>query len=366
MVKGEIVIPRALQHHEYCSNNQTCNTSTMIDLRSDTVTKPTDDMWEAMRHAPLGDDVLSGDPSVQSLERYAAELLGKESAIFASSGTQTNLLAIMSHCGRGDEYIVGQMAHCYRWEGGGAAVLGSVQPQPLTNQSDGTLSLDEVEAAIKPDDIHYAMTRLLCLENTFSGQVLPLAYQARARELVEQHGLQLHLDGARMFNAVAKLGCTAKEMADPFDSVSICLSKGLGTPVGSVLVGSEELTTKARRIRKQLGGGMRQAGVLAAAGEYALRHNVERLADDHANAKRLAEGLADLEFFNVDVDRVETNMAFPAVTKGTTNDLAAYASQHGISILGGPNTTVRLVTHLDVSAADVETVIEVFGAYRPS
>ncbi len=338
----------------------------MIDLRSDTVTKPTDEMWEAMRNAPLGDDVLSGDPSVQSLERYAAELLGKESAIFASSGTQTNLLAIMSHCGRGDEYIVGQMAHCYRWEGGGAAVLGSVQPQPIANQPDGTLDLNEVEAAIKPDDIHYAMSRLLCLENTFSGQVLPLAYQAEARELVDRHGLQLHLDGARMFNAVKKLGCTAEEMAEPFDSISICLSKGLGIPVGSVLVGSEELTTKARRIRKQLGGGMRQAGVLAAAGEYALRNNVDRLADDHANARRLAEGLAGLEGFEVDLTKVETNMLFPTLAHGTANDLASYASQHDISILGGPGTSVRLVTHLDVSAADVETVIEVFAAYPRS
>ncbi|MEZ5340428.1 MAG: low-specificity L-threonine aldolase [Acidimicrobiales bacterium] len=269
----------------------------MIDLRSDTVTKPTDAMWNAMRNAPLGDDVLDGDPSVRSLEAFAAELLGKEAAIFASSGTQTNLLAIMSHCGRGDEYIVGQMAHTYRWEGGGAAVLGSVQPQPISNQPDGTMDLAAIEAAIKPDDIHFAMSRLICLENTTNGQVIPLDYQQKVRDIAARHGLSLHLDGARMFNAVVALGCTPREFAAPFDSVSVCLSKGLGIPVGSVLVGSADLSRRPGASANSCG---RHASSRDArsGGRVALRNNIDRLADDHANAARLAAGLSQLDCFH--------------------------------------------------------------------
>ena len=236
------------------------------------------------------------DPTVNRLEAELAKRLGFAAALFVPTGTMSNLLGLMAHCERGDEYIVGQQAHTYKYEGGGAAVLGSIQPQPLEVQADGSLDLDQVAAAIKPDDFHFARTRLLALENTMQGKVLPLEYLARARRFTQEHGLQLHLDGARLYNAAVKLGVDAREITQYFDSVSVCLSKGLGAPVGSVLCGSRQLIGKARRLRKMVGGGMRQAGLLAAAGLYALDHNVERLADDHANAQFLAEGLRDAGF----------------------------------------------------------------------
>ncbi|MEZ5230493.1 MAG: low-specificity L-threonine aldolase [Acidimicrobiales bacterium] len=295
----------------------------VVDLRSDTVTQPTDAMWDAMRSSPLGDDVMGDDPTINELEAFAADLLGKEAAVFASSGTQSNLIGILAHCGRGDEYLVGQHAHTYRMEGGGAAVLGSVQPQPITNQPDGTLDLDEVRANIKPHaNPHYAMSRLLALENTWNGRVLSLDYQQRAGELAREHRLGFHLDGARFFHAVVALGSTPAEVAEPYDSVSICLSKGLGCPVGSLLVGSEALVAKARRTRKMVGGGLRQAGVIGGAGLYALQHNVERMADDHRRARRLAEGLAAIDGIRVDLDAVQTNMVFVDVD-GDPNDLSA-------------------------------------------
>ena len=278
---------------------------TVIDLRSDTVTKPTEGMLDAMAHAPVGDDVYGEDPTVNRLEATLAQRLGFASALFVPTGTMSNLLALMAHCERGEEYIVGQQAHTYKYEGGGAAVLGSIQPQPLEVQADGTLDLAQVAETIKPDDFHFARTRLLSLENTMQGKVLPLSYLAAARALTREKGLALHLDGARVFNAAVRLGVDVREIAGHFDSVSVCLSKGLGAPVGSVLCGSTELISKARRLRKMVGGGMRQAGILAAAGLYALEHHVQRLADDHANAAFLAQGLSELGY---SVEPVQTNM----------------------------------------------------------
>ncbi|MGH8631522.1 MAG: low-specificity L-threonine aldolase, partial [Burkholderiales bacterium] len=279
----------------------------VIDFRSDTVTKPTAAMRAVMAAAEVGDDVYGEDPTVNRLEALAAQMLGKQAAIFIVSGTQSNLLALLSHCERGDEYIVGQQGHTYKYEGGGAAVFGSIQPQPLDYELDGTLDLAKVEAAIKPDDPHFAKTRLLCLENTQAGKVLPLEYLRRAREFCNRKGLGLHLDGARIFNAAVDLGVPVTDISREFDTVSVCLSKGLGAPVGSVLCGPKALIAKARRWRKVLGGGMRQAGVLAAAGIYALNNHVERLKEDHDNARLLAQGLGSVRGVNL-ASRPQTNM----------------------------------------------------------
>jgi threonine aldolase len=333
--------------------------SRIIDLRSDTVTKPTAAMRAAMANAEVGDDVYGEDPTVNRLQELAADMFGKEAALFSSSGTQSNLLAVMSHCDRGDEYLVGQYAHTYRYEGGGAAVLGSIQPQPLEFQEDGTLDLDEVARAVKPDDFHFAKTRLLCLENTQEGKVLPLGYLARAANLAKTHNLAIHLDGARVFNAAVKLEVPVHEIARHFDTVSFCLSKGLGAPVGSLLVGSRAVISKARRWRKVLGGGMRQAGVLAAAGMVALTRHVERLAEDHANAKRLAEGLARIPVLGIDPEKVQTNMIFFTLEKSRFAALQQEMKQQGILISG--RDRVRLVTHLDVTKDDVEVVIKAFN-----
>ena len=336
-----------------------------IDLRSDTVTKPTLAMRKAMAAAEVGDDVYGEDPTVNRLEALAAEMLGTEAAIFVSSGTQSNLLAIMSHCERGDEYIVGQEAHTYKFEGGGAAVLGSIQPQPLDFESNGTLKLEKVAQVIKPDDFHFAHTRLLCLENTQNGKVLPLAYLEQAAEFAKQHQLGLHLDGARIFNAAVKLNLPVQEISRHFDSVSVCLSKGLGAPVGSVLCGTTELIKKARRWRKVLGGGMRQAGILAAAGIIALTDHVARLAEDHANAQLLAEELSHLEEVAFDPTFVQTNMVFGSVNQGSSEELAVYLKQRGMLIL--PRNPMRLVTHLDVTAEDIKTFVgEVKTFFRKS
>ena len=265
------------------------------DFRSDTITKPSLAMRKAMSEAEVGDDVYGDDPTVNRLEASGAKTLGKEAALFASSGTQTNLLALLTHCARGDEYIVGQEAHTYKFEGGGGAVLGAIQPQPIEFEPDGTLDLAKVEAKIKPVDFHFARTRLLCLENTQGGKVLPLEYQARASEIARRRGLALHLDGARVFNASIKLGVDVRDISRHYDTVSVCLSKGLGAPVGSLLCGPAELVDRARRWRKVLGGGMRQVGIIAAGGLYALEHNVARLAEDHDNAAFLAAQLSGLE-----------------------------------------------------------------------
>jgi len=333
----------------------------MIDLRSDTVTQPTQEMRSVMASAVVGDDVYGDDPTVNQLESLIAEMLGKEDAIYAASGTQSNLMAVLSHCERGDEYIVGQQAHTYKYEGGGAAVFGSVQPQPIAFQKDGTLDLARVSQAIKPDDIHFAKTKLLCLENTHAGMVLPLVYLEKARSLSLDYDLGCHLDGARLFNAAVKLGVAPTEISRHFDSVSICLSKGLGAPVGSVLCGSRELVKKARRWRKVLGGGMRQAGILAAAGILALQDHVDRLAEDHANAQTLGEGLSRIDEIEVDMTLVQTNMVFVSLRSDNPEALAAYLKDAGVLInIGNP---IRLVTHMDVNTEDIQRAVSLVEAY---
>ena len=329
----------------------------IVDLRSDTVTQPAAAMRAAMLEAPLGDDVFADDPTVNALQSRIAELLGKEAALFVPTGTQSNLVGIMSHCQRGDEYIVGQMAHTYRWEGGGAAVLGSVQPQPIDHQPDGTLALQDIEAAIKPDDSHFARSRLLTLENTIGGKVLPMAYIADATALARRHGLATHLDGARLFNAAVALGGDprerAREIATHFDSVSVCFSKGLGAPVGSALVGSSDFIRGAHRWRKMLGGGMRQSGVLAAAALHALDHNIDRLADDHRLAQRLADGLAGLS--GMTVEAPQTNIVFADLQGPRAAGLMEHLKSRGVLATG--LYRLRFVTHLDVDAAGVDRAI---------
>lgn len=330
----------------------------MIDLRSDTVTQPTEAMKEAMMTAQVGDDVYGEDPAVNALEALSARILGMESAIFCTSGTQSNLLGIMSHCERGDEYIVGQMAHTYKYEAGGAAVLASIQPQPLDFEPDGTLDLDKVYQYIKPDDIHFAKTRLLCLENTQGGKVLPLNYIEKARDLVNDCQLGLHLDGARIFNAAVKLNVDVTEITRHFDTVSCCLSKGLGAPVGSVLCGPADIIEKARRWRKMVGGGMRQAGFLAAAGSFALLNHVERLEKDHENAQLLATGLSEID--EIRMADVQTNILFADIDTDMSR-LQPFLKQKGIMI----NTAnyLRLVTHLDISKKDIEYTVSAFKAF---
>ncbi|AJE02305.1 low-specificity L-threonine aldolase [Geobacter pickeringii] len=333
----------------------------IIDLRSDTVTRPTPAMRAAMADAPVGDDVYGEDPTVNRLEALGAEMLGTEAALFAASGTQTNLLALLSHCGRGDEYIAGQTAHCYRYEGGGAAVLGGIQPQPLDFEPDGTLDLAKVARAIKPTDPHFARTRLLCLENTTAGAVLPLDYLGRAAAFARERELALHLDGARIFNAAVKLGVDVREISRHFDTVSVCLSKGLGAPVGSLLCGSRQLIGTARRWRKVLGGGMRQAGSLAAAGIVALTSHVTRLAEDHANARLLAEGLASIPGVAIDPAEVQTNMVFVSLAPDAADRLVPFLREREILISG--RESIRLVTHLDVTAADIERTVAAFREF---
>lgn len=330
-----------------------------IDLRSDTVTRPSAAMRAAMASAELGDDVFGDDPTVNALQARAAALLGFEAALFFPSGTQSNLAALMSHCQRGDEYLVGQEAHTYRYEAGGGAVLASVQPQPLANRPDGTLDLAEVEAAIKPDDSHFARTRLLALENTIGGRVLAQSYLRDALALAQRRGLATHLDGARIFNAAIQLGVPVAELCRGFDTVSACLSKGLGAPAGSVLAGSSSVITRARRARKILGGGMRQAGVLAAAGLHALEHNIGRLAEDHANARRLASALAGVA--GLSVEPPQTNMVFVRVPADRCAALAAHLASKGVKALIGPRT--RLCTHLDVDAAGIDRASEAVRSF---
>ena len=345
-------------------------TAMRVDLRSDTVTQPTPGMRAAIAAAPLGDDVFADDPSVNALQARIADLLGFEAALFVPTGTQSNLCAILAHCQRGDEYIVGQMAHCYRWEGGGGAVFGSVQPQPLNHQPDGTLALAEIAAAVKPDDPHFARTRLLALENTLGGKLMPIAYLQEATELARQHGLARHLDGARLFNAAvaqaAALGTNpyqeARRIADCFDSVSVCFSKGLGAPVGSALCGSRELIARAHRIRKMAGGGMRQSGLLAAAADYALVNHVQRLAEDHALAKRLAAGLSRLP--GLVVEPPQTNIVFVDLegpARARAADLIPELARHGVLATG--LYRLRFVTHLDVDEAGVDRALAVMGEF---
>jgi threonine aldolase len=331
----------------------------MIDLRSDTVTRPTPAMLKAMMEAPLGDDVYGDDPTVNRLQATLAERSGKEAALFLPTGTQSNLAGLMAHCERGDEYIVGQTAHTYKYEGGGAAVLGSIQPQPIAQAADGTLPLDMIAAAIKPDDSHFARTRLLALENTTGGKILPANYVAEATAFAKSRGLGTHLDGARIWNVMAATNESLAELCANFETVSMCFSKGMGAPVGSVLVGSNDLIARAKRWRKVLGGGMRQAGILAAACLYALDHHIPRLRTDHENAERLAEGLGEIPALKI-INQA-TSMAFVAVPPEQTAALSTFLKERGILAAVGPTT--RLVAHGDLTREDVETTIAAFKAF---
>ena len=331
----------------------------IIDLRSDTVTKPCSAMRKAMAEAEVGDDVFADDPTVNQLQQYAAEMAGHEAALFMPSGTQSNLVALLTHCQRGDEYIVGQQAHTYKYEAGGAAVLGSIQPQPIDFEADGTLNLEKVAAAIKPDDFHFARTRLLALENSVGGKVLPQRYLTEARRFTSEKGLLLHLDGARAFNAAVAQGTPLKTITSQFDTVSLCLSKGLGAPVGSVLCGDQAFVEAAKKWRKMVGGGMRQAGIIAAAGLYALQHNIDRLQEDHDNAKWLADQLRLIPSVNPGHAPVqqESNMVFVCLPPSLVKTLAKTLQEKGILILG--MNPLRLVLHKDVNRTGLEHFVEV-------
>ena len=335
----------------------------IVDLRSDTVTRPTPGMIAAMSAAPVGDDVWGDDPTVNRLQAMTAEITGKVAALFFPSGTQGNLAALMSHCERGDEYIVGQMAHTYRWEGGGAAVLGSIQPQPLEQEADGTMPLAKIAAAIKPFGpglgTHFARTKLLALENTWGGRVLPQSYVLDAAALARSKGLNVHLDGARAFNAAVVSETTIAEILAPFDSASLCISKGLGAPVGALLVGDRAFIERAHRWRKMLGGGMRQSGYLAAACIYALENNVERLHDDHENAAALAAGLGEIA--EITVLGQATNVVFLNIPEAHAKPLEEFVNTSGMLMQGV--YAARLVTHLDVTREDVERFVLAVKAY---
>ncbi|MEO8676659.1 MAG: low-specificity L-threonine aldolase [Casimicrobiaceae bacterium] len=330
-----------------------------MDFRSDTVTRPTAAMRAAMAAAPVGDDVFGDDPSVNALEAEVAALLGFEAALYVPSGTMGNLIGVMTHCTRGDEVILGQESHNYHYEAGGGAVLGSVQPQPLDNAADGTIPVAAIEAAIKPDDSHFAKSRLIALENTIGGKVLPDGYCAKVRALADRRHLAMHLDGARLWNAAVKRGVAPKTVAEGFDSVSVCLSKGLGAPVGSLLCGGKDYVKAARRWRKMLGGGMRQAGILAAAGRHAIAHHIERLAEDHENAALLAAGLAKHE--KLSVAPPQTNMVFVSMPATIADAFARHVATEGVQMIG--TTQQRWVTHLDVSRADVERAVKMADAF---
>lgn len=332
----------------------------LIDLRSDTVTQPTAAMRQAMANAEVGDDVYGDDPTVNALQNEAARLAGKEAALFLPSGTQANLVALLSHCQRGDEYLVGQQAHNYKYEAGGAAVLGGIQPQPIEADDDGTLPLDKVAAAIKPDDIHFARSRLFSLENTISGKVLPLAYLEQAWQFSRERRLALHIDGARIFNAAVALNVPLNKIVQYCDTFTICLSKGLGAPVGSLLCGNAEFIQRANRWRKMTGGGLRQAGILAAAGRYALEHHVARLQEDHDNARWLEQQLRDIGLTIADAG-AQTNMLYIRQSAEQAAQLGPWMRERGVLIGSGPLT--RLVTHLDVSRRDLQQVVELWREF---
>lgn len=332
-----------------------------IDLRSDTVTQPTDAMRQVMLHAEVGDDVYGEDPCVNGLEAYGARLLGKQAALFVPSGTMSNLLALMSHCQRGEGAVVGSAAHIYRYEAQGSAVLGSVALQSVPMQTDGSLTITDIQAALDPHDTHFVQTRLLCLENTHNGKVLPLSYLQDIGRFVAERGLKLHLDGARLFNAAVASETLVEVIAAPFDSISICLSKGLGAPVGSLLVGSHDVIARARRLRKMVGGGMRQAGMLAQAGLFALEQNVDRLADDHRRAKRLADALAVMPGITLELAQIQSNMVFLRLEGAGAAPLLAFMKDRGILFSGYGE--LRLVTHMQVSDDDIDEVIDAFREY---
>jgi threonine aldolase len=340
----------------YCFQAKKHDSVNMRDFRSDTVTKPCDAMRKKMAIAEVGDDVFGDDPTVNQLQDLAAELTGQESALFAPSGTQTNLIGLLAHCQRGDEYIVGQDAHTYKYEAGGAAVLGSIQPQPIDFSADGSLAIDKIAAKIKPKDHHFANTRLVSIENTVHGQVLSMSYMKQVREFTKDKSLLLHLDGARVFNAAVALQRPLSDITRDLDSVSICLSKGLGAPVGSLICGSKEFVERAHKWRKMVGGGMRQAGILAAAGLYALENNIQRLEQDHANAALLAELLSSID--ELSIVGVQTNMLFIELGHFEHHQVQQYMAKQGFHILA--MNPLRLVMHKDVNEQDVRNLADAF------
>ncbi len=335
----------------------------IIDIRSDTVTQPDLAMRKSMAQAEVGDDVYGDDPTVNKLQQLGAEMSGKAAALFVPSGTQSNLIALLTHCQRGEEYIVGQGAHTYQYEGGGAAVLGSIQPQPLIFETDGSLDLDKVESLIKPRDVHFAQTRLLCLENTQDGKVLPMDYLEAAGKFVLEKELAFHLDGARACNAAVALNVSLETICRPFDSISICLSKGLGAPVGSLLCGGEEFIKRAKRWRKMLGGGMRQAGILAQAGIIALTENMQDLAKDHQRAEKVASALQQLAGIGVVGEQAQTNMVFLQLTPALAVGICEYLKNHQIRINPPTKGEIRLVFHRDINDEDVQKFIQVVTDY---
>jgi threonine aldolase len=338
----------------------------VVDLRSDTMTRPTPAMRRAMAEAEVGDDVFGEDPTVNKLEQMAAERMGKEAALFVASGTMGNLVSILAHCGRGDEIILGSLSHTFYFEQGGSAAVGGTHPRPVANLPDGTLPPAEIEAAIRSDNVHFPITRLIVLENTqnlCSGYPLDVDYMQAVGEIARRHGLKIHVDGARFFNAAVALGVSTDKLAAEADSVSFCLSKGLAAPVGSLVCGSREFIYRARRARKVLGGGMRQAGVLAAAGIVALDEMVDRLAVDHANARKLAEGLARIPGLSINPAGIKTNIVYFGVTRAdvAAEQLTARLDEQGARMLPVGTGRIRAVTHYHITDDDIDYTLEVFS-----
>ena len=338
----------------------------VVDLRSDTLTRPTAEMSRAMAEADVGDDVFGEDPTVNKLEELAADRMGKEAALFVASGTMGNLVSLLAHCGRGEEIILGSFAHTFYFEQGGSAAVGGIHPRTLPNQPDGTLLLADIEGAIRTDNVHFPRTRLIVLENTHNlcgGYPLDIDYMQAVSDIARRHSLKIHVDGARFFNAAVALDVPAAELAADADSLSFCLSKGLGAPVGSVVCGSREFISEARRARKILGGGMRQAGVLAAAGIVALNEMVDRLADDHANARKLAEGLAQMPGVLVDPEQIRTNIVYFEVDRQdmTVEEVVKRLDESGARMLPVGPGRIRAVTHYHISSEDIDYVLGVFA-----
>ena len=333
-----------------------------IDFRSDTQTLPSPNMLKAIQTAKLGDDVMHEDPTVNDLETFAAELLGKESSVLVSSGTMGNLIGVLIHCNRGDEVIAGAMSHICRGEAGGISVLGGVAIQPINTDSDGSLAIEDIESAIKPDDYHFPITKLISVENTHNatgGKPLTPSYMSEVKSLAKKHNLKIHVDGARLFNAAIALETPVNELVQDAETVSICLSKGLSAPVGSLLCGSEEDIVKARRVRKMLGGGMRQAGIIAAAGKIALTEMVERLAEDHSNARKLALGLAEIKGIEIQPEELPTNLVFFKVPEGRSKEFATKLGKKGIKVGEREDSRWRLVTHYGITSGDIDYSLEV-------
>ncbi len=364
-----VEFPEGTPREDFSPSNPpvpTGETMRIIDLRSDTVTRPTPSMRRAMAEAQVGDDVFGEDPTVNSLEKTAAERLGKQAALFVASGTMGNLVSVLSHCGRGDETILGDLSHMHLFEQGGMAALGGVHPRTVRNEPDGTMDLHAIEGAIRPDDIHHPRTRLVAVENTHNrchGSPLSPAYMRGLRELADRHQIKIHVDGARIFNSAAAQELDVRELAADADSVSFCLSKALAAPVGSVVCGPSEFIARARRARKVLGGGMRQAGVLAAAGIVALDEMVDRLAEDHANARKLAEGLCRIDGLSIELELVKTNIVFIEVEREdmSPRSLSERLKAQGILILPAGPTRLRAVTNYHVTSEDIDYIL---GAFR--